>query len=157
MLSLAIVKLPSLANSQASTVAYSQIFTTDNSQTLTKDNSRRVIVTNNLRVIVKHYINQREALYKYPSTIQYNNQAKYLLGRPQLASFRSRRDAAMWMVVAHLRTSMLNGFWRFPRYSPTICLLRPLRLIRNFATAFGRWSRNRLMMRYRTPFSGFLM
>jgi len=57
---------------------------------------------------------------------------------------------------AYLSTSMLNCFCRLPRYSPIICLLSPLREMRNLATAFGRLSRKRRSIRYRIPFSGFL-
>lgn len=56
----------------------------------------------------------------------------------------------------HSSTSLLNCFCRLPRNSPIICLLRPLRCSRKWATPTGVSGTKPRSMRYWTPFSGFL-
>lgn len=57
----------------------------------------------------------------------------------------------------HSKTAMLKGFCRVPRYSPIICLERPLRVMRKRATPCGELSRKPRRMRWLTPRSGFLL
>lgn len=57
----------------------------------------------------------------------------------------------------HSSTSRLNCFCRLPRNSPIICLLRPLRCSRKWATPTGVSGTKPRSMRYWTPFSGFLV
>ena len=54
------------------------------------------------------------------------------------------------------RTSMLNSFWRFPRYSPIICLLSPFLVIKNRATVSGNSLIKPCSHKNCIPFSGFL-
>lgn len=53
-------------------------------------------------------------------------------------------------------TSRLNCFCRFPRNSPIIWRLRPLRCSRKWATPTGVSGTKPRSMRYWMPFSGFL-
>ena len=48
--------------------------------------------------------------------------------------------SSSWMKKSSV--AMLNEFWRLPRYSPIICLLTPLRDMKNLATARGVFSKN---------------
>lgn len=59
-------------------------------------------------------------------------------------------------ISTHSRTSLLNCFWRLPRNSPIICLLRPFLWSRKWATPTGVSGTNPLSVKYWTPFSGFL-
>lgn len=56
----------------------------------------------------------------------------------------------------HSKTSLLNCFWRFPRNSPIICLLRPFLSRMKRAIPTGVSDTKPLSIRYWIPFSGFL-
>lgn len=58
--------------------------------------------------------------------------------------------------VTYSNTCWLNGFWRFPRYSPIICLLSPFLVIRKWATSDGVSPIKPWSHRNTIPFSGFL-
>lgn len=123
-------------------------------------NSRPHISTS----LAKHLKSGRPLIYKYI--------ARRLQKIPsQNAAMQSFKGTAINIiplrpVQGHLKislrkrtysnTAILNEFWRLPKYSPIICLLRPLREINNLATSFGVPLTKPKSTRNCTPRSGFL-
>lgn len=68
---------------------------------------------------------------------------------------KTKRQKLKWKTYSS--TNWLKSFWRFPRYSPIFCLLKPVLLSRNLATSWGEFSMNLFSIKNLIPFSGFLL
>lgn len=68
-----------------------------------------------------------------------------------------RTELRIAALITYSKQDMEKGDWRFVRYSPIICLLRPFLDTRKRATLGGEPSKNFFLTRYVTPTSGFLL
>lgn len=69
---------------------------------------------------------------------------------------KCKRSIPYNLYSTYSSTSELNGFCKFPRYSPIICLLSPFRVMRNRATVSAESLMKPCSHRKIRPFSGFL-